>query len=63
MFPDYVYFVYVIVSVLYGNPPCACLTCIRQLSSTDLALFLPSRRVYHRFGSDVMNIYAPNLVP
>jgi len=29
----------------------------------DLVFFLPSQRVYQRFGSYVMNIHAPNLVP
>ena len=62
LLPDYVSVIYVIVPVFHCNSS-PCLSCIRQLSFTDLALFLLSRRVYQRFGSYVMNIHAPNFVP
>jgi len=60
MFPDYVLVVYVIISELYGNPLRVCCVFVNS-QSTDVALFLPSRRVHQRFGSYVMNIQAPQL--
>jgi len=62
MFPDYVWVVYVIVPVLYGNPLRVCRVFVNS-QPTDLVFFLPSRRVYQRFGSYVMNIHAHSLVP
>jgi len=62
MLPDYVLVVYVIVSVLYGNPLRVCRVFVNS-QSTDVALFIRSRRVHQRFGSYMMSIQAPNFVP
>jgi hypothetical protein len=57
--PDYVQVVYVIVSVLYCNPLRVCRVVVNSHSQT-LPYFFPSRRLYQRFGSGVMNIHAPS---
>jgi len=57
MFPDYVLVVFVVVSVLYGNPLRVCRVFVNS-QTTDVASLL---RVHQRFGSYVMNIQAPTL--
>jgi len=63
MFPDYVYFYTLLYRFYMVILPARVCRVFVNSQCTDLVFFLPSQRVYQRFGSYVMNIHAPNLVP